>query len=198
MANKSLHLFPLETFCTRNRNMEFWPVKIDWSKFRQHYKDGDDQAWILALEIESPCDVGSLNAALADVFPLMQSHLSEKTKKAIGPLVSAVCTCEIEGWPWPHDNPADWNGVQYESVGMVYSPETVKGIVAAFESVPFEQLASEIERAWSKMSKDPADYQYSEPHYFEGSAEFLEYLSGWLEAFKEAARQDHALGIGGG
>lgn len=178
--------------------MEFWPVKIDWNAFRKHYKDGDDQAWILALESESPCDVGSLNVALADVFPLMQPHLSEKTKKAIGTLISAFCSCKMEDWPSPRDNPADWNDVPHDAVGMVYSPETVKGIVAAFESVPAEQLAKEIELAWSKMSKDPADYQYSEPHYFEGSAEFLEYLSGWLGAFKEAARQGHAIGIGGG
>lgn len=178
--------------------MEFWPAKIDWNKFQQHYKDGDDQAWILPLESQDACDVGSLNAALADVFPLLQPFLAEKTKQAIGPLISAVCTCEIEGWPWLYDNPADWNGVQYELVGAVFSPETVKRIVAAFESIPAGQLASEIEQAWSKMSKDPADYQYSEPHYFEGSSEFLEYLSGWLGAFKEAATQDHALGIGGG
>src|SRR4051794_3320945 len=139
--------------------MEFWPVKIDWNAFRQHYKDRDDQTWILPLESQDACDVGSLNVALADVFPLMHPVLAEKTKKAIGPLISAVCTCEIEGWPSPHDNPAAWNDVQHDSVGLVFSPEKVKGIVAAFESVPIEQLANEIEQAWSKMSKDPADYQ---------------------------------------
>lgn len=178
--------------------MEFWPVKIDWNAFRQHYKDGDDQAWRRALESDGACDVGSLNAALADVFPLLQPHLSEETKQAIGPLISAVCTCEIENWPWPHDNPADWNEVQSEAVGVVYSPETVKRIVAAFESISRANLAGEIERAWTRMSKDPADYQLSEPGYFGSSAEFLEYLSGWLEAFKEADRQGHGIGIGGG
>ena len=109
-----------------------------------------------------------------------------------------ISSFAIEGWPWPHDNPPDWNDVGHECVGLFYSPETVKGIVAAFETVSAEHLADELERAWSKMSKDPADCQLSEPHYFGDSAKFLEYLSGWLQAFKEAASQDHALGIGGG
>jgi hypothetical protein len=178
--------------------MEFWPVKIDWKAFRHHYKDGDDQDWMLTLECDGACDTGSLNAALADVFPLMQPFLSETTKKALGLVVSAICTCVIEDWPSPHDNPSDWHEVQHESVGVIYSPETVKGIVAAFETVSSEPVADEIERAWSKMSQDPADYQLSEPHYFGSSAEFLQYLAGWLEAFKEAAIQDHAAGIGGG
>jgi len=117
--------------------MEFWPVKIDWNAFRQHYKDGREQAWILALECNGACDTGSLNVALADVFPLMHPFLSEETKKAIGPLISAICSCEIEHWPSPNDNPSDWHDVEHESIGLIYSPETVKGIVTAFEAVSF-------------------------------------------------------------
>ena len=117
---------------------------------------------------------------------------------ALGPFVGAISVCELRDWPHPDNAPDDWADVQHDTVGLLYSPETVRSIVEKFGSVPRKRLEDEIENAWPKMSEDPADYLYTDPGYFDDASDFVGYFTGWFHAVEEAAGEGYGIAIAGG
>ncbi len=181
--------------------MEFGAVKFDWNLYQQALARGEffPAACRVAIQCEGPCEVGSLNAALSDFFPLLAPHLPDDVRNAMGPLVGAIATCGIKDWPWPQEElPIAPEEMANAGIGLIYSPPMVAKIVDSFQRVSPKRMTAEVTAAWPKKSNNPADYQFSANDHFDGPADFLDYVFGWYAPFEEAARTGHGIAIGGG
>lgn len=194
--------------------MEFEPIKIDWQKFQDGYRDLTRSDWKLEFDNVDASDIGSLNVATADTFANLEKSLSENVREPLAGLAVAVATVRVGDRDYPDEQPDDWNEIvwglgkdepvelppccPHGSLGRTFSPATVQRIVTDIQSVTWDAIAADIARAWPDRNRDPANYKCSDPDDFSSDEEFIEYLAGWFGAFEQAAGQGHAIGIDGG
>jgi hypothetical protein len=155
--------------------MEIYAHLVDWEKFQAKYRPGDidngnTDDWAEPLESAEPCELGSANGAMVDAFQLMQPHLPEDVRKAIGTLTVSIATLVVEGWSQDDCAPSAI------SEFPVYSPDTVRKVLSTFDAVELARIKRLVSIAWAKMSTDPKDWQYVDVGYWTEPDEFIEYL----------------------
>jgi hypothetical protein len=177
--------------------MLIFPEKIDWKIFRSTFPSPEG-GWCIPMTHDFQRDDEQVNAAWAEVYPLLQPHLNDQASEALGVFTAATSGHYVEGVEFDkYQVDETYDPEAFFEAGVPVpdlSPEQVKAVLATFRALPREDLVAQIRAAWPKAEIAASAPDAAEQ--FSSVEEYLAYLDDWQAVLEELERDSCGLAFG--